>query len=231
MIITGALPVIAAIVRGGAIGAGITLCMLLIAAPASSASSASVRWSRKQSSQLGAGKRASLVSVTTPKRLRAYALAAAGVALAAALGALLGEHVTIADQAMLFLPAILVAAFGGRGPSLAAAALSVAAFDFFFVPPRFTFVVSDARSLITFAVMFGIGSASGTLVARLRCGRSCKSRARTPDCRAARVHARRGRRDGDRRDPDSRRDTRPRDARPRRDRRAADRAAAARSPS
>src|SRR6202020_621963 len=64
-------------------------------------------------------------------------------------GAGAAGRVTLADQAILFLPAILVAALGGRGPSLAAAALSVAAFDFFFVPPRLTFAVSDARSLIT----------------------------------------------------------------------------------
>jgi two-component system sensor histidine kinase KdpD len=69
---------------------------------------------------------------------------------------------------MLFLPAILLAALSGRGPSWLAAALSVAAFDFFFVPPRFTFAVSDTRSLITFAVMFVVGSAMGSLVARLR---------------------------------------------------------------
>ena len=104
----------------------------------------------------------------TAPRLRAYAIAALGVALATTAGALADGHVTVADQAMLFLPAILVAALGGRGPSLAAAALSVAAFDFFFVPPRLTFAVSDARSLITFAVMFGVGSAMGSLVARVR---------------------------------------------------------------
>jgi two-component system sensor histidine kinase KdpD len=44
----------------------------------------------------------------------------------------------------------------------------VAAFDFFFVPPRLTFAVSDLRSVITFVVMFVVGSAIGTLVARLR---------------------------------------------------------------
>ncbi|HET9991032.1 MAG TPA: DUF4118 domain-containing protein, partial [Kofleriaceae bacterium] len=91
-----------------------------------------------------------------------------GVALATAGGLLVRDHVTIADQAMLYLPAILVAALGGRGPSLAAAALSVGAFDFFFVPPRFTFAVSDMRSLITFVVMFVVGTAIGGLVARLR---------------------------------------------------------------
>ncbi|HEY3804483.1 MAG TPA: DUF4118 domain-containing protein [Kofleriaceae bacterium] len=101
-------------------------------------------------------------------RFRVYAIAVIGVALASVVGELADGHVTLADQAMLYLPAILVAALGGRAPSLVAAALSVAAFDFFFVPPRLTFAVSDTRSLITFAVMFGVGSAIGSLVARLR---------------------------------------------------------------
>jgi two-component system, OmpR family, sensor histidine kinase KdpD len=107
--------------------------------------------------------------VTRTSRLaRNYAIAVVGVGLATAIGMLVRDHVTIADQAMLYLPAILVAALGGRGPSLAAAALSVGAFDFFFVPPRFTFAVSDMRSLITFVVMFVVGTAIGGLVARLR---------------------------------------------------------------
>jgi len=63
---------------------------------------------------------------------------------------------------------LLAAALGGRGPGIAAAALSVASFDFFFVPPYYTFAVSDLRSLITFLVMFVIGTAIGSLVARLR---------------------------------------------------------------
>ena len=104
----------------------------------------------------------------TSRLARNYGIAAFGVALATIAGLVVHDHVTIADQAMLFLPAILVAALGGRGPSLAAAALSVGAFDYFFVPPRFTFAVSDMRSLITFVVMFVVGTAIGTLVARLR---------------------------------------------------------------
>ena len=47
-------------------------------------------------------------------------------------------------------------------------ALSVAAYDFFFVPPRFTFAVADVHHIMTFAVMFAVGTAMGTLVARLR---------------------------------------------------------------
>src|SRR5437762_12499513 len=102
------------------------------------------------------------------RRLRGYAIAVGLVALATAGGLAADAHVSLADEAMLYLPAILLAGLFGRGPSLAAATMSVAAFDFFFVPPRFTFAVSDARSLITFAVMFVVGTSIGSLVARLR---------------------------------------------------------------
>jgi two-component system sensor histidine kinase KdpD len=62
----------------------------------------------------------------------------------------------------------MLAALGGRGPGFAAAALSVAAYDFFFIPPRFTLVVADIRHVMTFAVMLTVGTALGSLVARLR---------------------------------------------------------------
>jgi len=100
--------------------------------------------------------------------MRAYLVAVATVAVATLIGIFTDTHVSQADQAMLYMLAIMLAAFGGRRPGILAAALSVAGFDFFFVPPRYTFAVSDARSLITFGVMFVIGIAIGGLVARLR---------------------------------------------------------------
>ena len=70
---------------------------------------------------------------------------------------------------MLYLLAVMVvAARFGRGPSILAAALSVAAYDFFFVPPHFTFAVSDARHLLTFAMMFGVGILISALTLRMR---------------------------------------------------------------
>ncbi len=90
------------------------------------------------------------------------------VACATALGTLAGDRLALPDDAMLFLAAIMIAALGGRGSGLLAAALSVAAYDFFFIPPRFTFAVADLRHLMTFAVMFTVGTAMGSLVARLR---------------------------------------------------------------
>lgn len=70
---------------------------------------------------------------------------------------------------MLYLLGVVIAAMAlGRGPAIAAALASVAAFDFLFVPPRFTFRVSEARYLVTFAVMLVVAVITGTLTARLR---------------------------------------------------------------
>ena len=42
----------------------------------------------------------------------------------------------------------------GRGPALLNSLLSVLAFDFCFVPPRWTFTVDEAKYIVTFVVMF-----------------------------------------------------------------------------
>jgi two-component system sensor histidine kinase KdpD len=98
----------------------------------------------------------------------AYAWAVIGIAATTMLGMALFEVATIAEITMLYLIAITLASLGGRGPSLVAASLAVAAFDFCFIPPRFTFAVSDVRYLMTFTVMFGAGIAISTLTTRLR---------------------------------------------------------------
>jgi two-component system sensor histidine kinase KdpD len=75
----------------------------------------------------------------------------------------------LANIVMLFLLCVvLVAVKLGRGPAMLAAVLSVAAFDFFFVPPRFSFAVTDVQYLVTFAVMLGVGMLIGQLTANLR---------------------------------------------------------------
>ena len=99
---------------------------------------------------------------------RGYVLAVIAIALVTALGLALAPYTELADLTMLYLIAIAGVALLGRGPSLVAASLAVAAFDFCFVPPRFTFAVHDVRHLFTFAVMFGAGLAISTLTLRLR---------------------------------------------------------------
>ncbi|HKB16775.1 MAG TPA: ATP-binding protein, partial [Planctomycetota bacterium] len=46
----------------------------------------------------------------------------------------------------------------------------VAAYDFFFVPPFFTFAVAEQSNLLTFAMMFGVGLLLSELTQRLRRG-------------------------------------------------------------
>ncbi|HVK73378.1 MAG TPA: sensor histidine kinase KdpD [Kofleriaceae bacterium] len=98
----------------------------------------------------------------------AYVWAAAGIAIVTAIGLAAFAYITIADITMLYLIAIMLASLPGRGPALLAASLAVAAFDFCFVTPRFTFAVHDVRHLLTFFVMFGAGLAISTLTVRLR---------------------------------------------------------------
>ncbi len=97
------------------------------------------------------------------------AVAAASSAAVSLLATPLLPYLDLANIVMLFLLAVVaVAVKFGRRPALAAAVLNVAAFDFFFVPPRFTFAVSDAQYLITFAVMMIVGLVVGQLTASLR---------------------------------------------------------------
>jgi two-component system sensor histidine kinase KdpD len=67
-----------------------------------------------------------------------------------------------------------------------ASVLSVAAFDFFFVPPSLTFAVSDTEYLITFAVMLGSALLVSTLAVRLS---EQAEEARTRERRTAALYA------------------------------------------
>src|SRR5262245_61786978 len=90
-------------------------------------------------------------------RPTAYAAAVGLVALVTSVGALARGHLGEPDLVLLYLLAVVIAAARfGRGPSLLAAALSVLAFDFFFIPPNFTFLVAEKRYVLTFAIMLAV---------------------------------------------------------------------------
>jgi two-component system sensor histidine kinase KdpD len=70
---------------------------------------------------------------------------------------------------MLFLlPVLISAARWGRFYAVVTAALGVVTFDFFFVPPIFTFTVGDIRYLLSFVIFMLVGIITGTLSARLK---------------------------------------------------------------
>jgi two-component system sensor histidine kinase KdpD len=56
----------------------------------------------------------------------------------------------------------------GRGPAIVAAVVNVFAFDFYFVPPRFTFSVADVQYVVTFAVMLIVAITIANLMASVR---------------------------------------------------------------
>jgi two-component system, OmpR family, sensor histidine kinase KdpD len=86
---------------------------------------------------------------------RAY-LAALGIGavLTVIAGGLSANQIAVTNLVMLYLLGVIIAAVRlGRGPGVMLSLLSVAAFDFFFVPPRMSFSVSDTQYVLTFLVM------------------------------------------------------------------------------
>jgi two-component system sensor histidine kinase KdpD len=102
------------------------------------------------------------------RRLR-YVWATFACVVPTLVGTILLPYFDLANIVMLFLlTVVLVAVMFGRGPAVLAAFVSVASFDFFFVPPRLTLAVSDVQYILTFAVMLAVGLITGQLTAGLR---------------------------------------------------------------
>jgi two-component system, OmpR family, sensor histidine kinase KdpD len=90
-------------------------------------------------------------------------------ALCTVLALAIYPHFELSNLAMVYLLGVTVAGLRlGRGPSALSAVLNVASFDFFFVPPRFTFAVSDAQYVVTFGAMLTIALVIATLTASVR---------------------------------------------------------------
>lgn len=103
------------------------------------------------------------------RRMRRYGYAAAACLLTALVAAPLRHHFDLANIVMLFLLAVVVSGVKwGRGPAVSAAFLSVALFDFLFVPPRLSFAVTDVQYLLTFAVMLIVALVTGQLAGGAR---------------------------------------------------------------
>jgi two-component system sensor histidine kinase KdpD len=102
------------------------------------------------------------------KRL-GYAWALVACVATALIATPLRHYFDLANIVMLFLlTVVLVAVRFGRGPAVAAALINVGLFDFFFVPPEFSFAVTDVQYLLTFVVMLAVGLITGQMTAGLR---------------------------------------------------------------
>jgi two-component system, OmpR family, sensor histidine kinase KdpD len=91
------------------------------------------------------------------------------VALITLVGWLIKPIISPVNIIMLYLLGVVVIAFRrGLKPAIFTAVVGVLAFDFFFIPPFFTFRVSDTEYLITFAGMIITGGMISLLVTRSR---------------------------------------------------------------
>lgn len=91
------------------------------------------------------------------------------VAVCTLIAWLLFRHLAQANLIMVYLLGVMWVAYRwGRSPAVTAACLSVISFDFFFVPPYFSFAVSDSQYILTFVVMLLAGLLISTLTGRLR---------------------------------------------------------------
>jgi len=101
-----------------------------------------------------------------------YAAAASVALVPTAIGLILRAaeaELSTTDAAMLYLLGVVVAASRYRqGPAALTSVLSIALFDFAFVPPYYTFSFGDARYGLTFAVMLVVALMMSRLTARVR---------------------------------------------------------------
>lgn len=83
-----------------------------------------------------------------------YIASAAIVALATGINFLLFSYLGASDLIMVYLLGVtFVALLGEMGPSILASILSVLAYDFFFIPPYYSFTVDNIKYFFTLVVM------------------------------------------------------------------------------
>ncbi len=114
---------------------------------------------------------------------RDYFAAASLVLAATLIGFVLRELLEVANIALVYLTAVLTAAvLGGLLPSLAAAGLSVLAFNFFFLPPLYTLVIADRENVVTLFFFAVVAVIASNLTAAVRAQAvAARSRGRTTE--------------------------------------------------
>jgi len=104
-----------------------------------------------------------------PRKPAEWIWALLTVAAATGIAAVMASHFELLDLIMVYLLGIVVSAIRtSRWPTLLTTLLSIAAFDFFFVPPYYTFAVADVRYIVTFGVMLVVALVISGLTLRVR---------------------------------------------------------------
>jgi len=99
----------------------------------------------------------------------AYPAAAGLVAVAGGVASLIDRYTAGADLAMIFLASVLFSGLVlGLRPALAAAALAIVTYNFFFLEPRFSMAIGHPGDVLTFTIFIAVAGATGWLTGRVR---------------------------------------------------------------
>ena len=104
-----------------------------------------------------------------PFRSLDYLVSTMIVGAATGLGELLSALVELPNISLVYLTAVLVSAvFYGLWPSLFAALLSALAYNFFFMPPLYTFTIADPANVLSLVFFFAVATLVSNLTGRAR---------------------------------------------------------------
>ena len=106
---------------------------------------------------------------TLPAAPAHFLYAAAAVAMALAIGEVLTTLTPIPNLSMVFLLAVLVTAMSfGMWPAIFASVLSFLVYNFFFIPPLYTFTVAEPYELLALVIFLVVAVISSALAGRVR---------------------------------------------------------------
>jgi two-component system sensor histidine kinase KdpD len=102
---------------------------------------------------------------------RGYLLSAAAVAVTVGAAMIINAFTSraLGSLGMVFLvPVLISAVLYGRRTAFVTAFVSVMSYNFFFLPPLYTFTIADPNNLVQFSVLLFVGIIAGNLAARVR---------------------------------------------------------------
>jgi two-component system, OmpR family, sensor histidine kinase KdpD len=115
------------------------------------------------------GSRATLVETRPKIRWDLYGWALVTTLVCTVVAFTLYPYIELANLVMVYLLGVTVAGLKfGRGPSVMTSVLNAVMFDFFFVPPRFSFAISDVQYLVTLVVLLIVALVIANLTASVR---------------------------------------------------------------
>lgn len=108
-------------------------------------------------------------SIVGSPLIKYYAWVVLSVSIVTVIGKIVAPYFDLINIVLLYLLPVLVSAVRwGRGPSLFSSFLGVLTFNFFFVPPIFTFAVGNMQHLFVLVIFFLVALVTSTTATKLR---------------------------------------------------------------